>query len=74
MSTITIIAPNGARDTGATVEAAVKSAALSAVGGTVYLNGSSTLTLDEHYCLIGAGICTISVGAPPAEEAKAPAA
>ncbi len=65
--TTTLIAPSGPRFTGATIEEAVKAAGLRAAGGTAYVP-SLTLSMDDHYCLVGAGITSVTVGEPPAEE------
>lgn len=69
MTNCTLIAPGGApRFTGATVEEAVKAAGLRVQGGAAYLAPGATLAIDDHYCLVGAGITDLLFQAPPAEE------
>lgn len=60
--TITLIAPGptGERFTGDTVEEAVKAAGLRAAGGVAHLP-TLAITMDEHYCLVGAGITSVTL-------------
>ena len=71
--TTVLVAPSGKQFSGASVDAAVKQAGLSAIGGTAYLDSTAPLDINDHFALVGAGIVSVSFATPPAAPAPAPA-